>query len=75
MTRKEEFYMLAVVIGLVQGGIQALSRSYYARLIPPDKPAEFFDAVTSLVTSGTAPIDAVTPMDEDLEAVFRYLTQ
>jgi len=42
MTRKEEFYVLAVVIGLVQGGIQALSRSYYARLIPPDKPAEFF---------------------------------
>jgi UMF1 family MFS transporter len=42
MTRKEEFYVLAVVIGLVQGGIQALSRSYYARLIPADKPAEFF---------------------------------
>ena len=42
MTRKEEFYVLAAVIGLVQGGIQALSRSYYARLIPPDKPAEFF---------------------------------
>lgn len=42
MTRKEEFYGLAVVIGLVQGGIQALSRSYYSRLIPADKPAEFF---------------------------------
>ncbi|WP_054702837.1 MFS transporter, partial [Desulfosarcina cetonica] len=42
MTRKEEFYILAVVIGLVQGGIQALSRSYYARLIPADKPAEFY---------------------------------
>jgi UMF1 family MFS transporter len=42
MTRKEEFYVLAIVIGLVQGGIQALSRSYYARLIPADKPAEFF---------------------------------
>jgi MFS transporter, UMF1 family len=37
-----EFYMLAVTIGLVQGGIQALSRSYYARLIPVDKSAEFF---------------------------------
>ncbi len=42
MTRKEEFYVLAIVIGLVQGGIQALSRSYYARLIPADKPAEFY---------------------------------
>lgn len=37
-----EFYMLAIAIGLVQGGIQALSRSYYVRLIPKDKPAEFF---------------------------------
>lgn len=42
MTRKEEFYVLAAAIGLVQGGIQALSRSYYSRLIPADKPAEFF---------------------------------
>ncbi|BBO68317.1 putative MFS-type transporter YxiO [Desulfosarcina alkanivorans] len=42
MTRKEEFYVLAAVIGLVQGGIQALSRSYYSRLIPADKPAEFY---------------------------------
>ncbi len=42
MTRKEEFYVLAVAVGLVQGGIQALSRSYYSRLIPADKPAEFF---------------------------------
>jgi len=37
-----EFYMLAIVVGLVQGGIQALSRSYYAKIIPLDKPAEYF---------------------------------
>jgi UMF1 family MFS transporter len=37
-----EFYGLAVAVGLVQGGVQALSRSLYARLIPPDKSAEFF---------------------------------
>jgi UMF1 family MFS transporter len=37
-----EFYMLAVAIGLVQGGIQALSRALYARLIPRDQSAEFF---------------------------------
>lgn len=36
------FYVLAVMIGLVQGGIQALSRSYFARLIPEDKSAEYF---------------------------------
>jgi len=37
-----EFYGLAVVVGLVQGGVQALSRSLYARLIPADKAGEFF---------------------------------
>jgi UMF1 family MFS transporter len=37
-----EFYALAVVIGLVQGGVQALSRALFARLVPPDKAAEFF---------------------------------
>ncbi len=37
-----EFYLLAVAIGLVQGGIQALSRALYARLIPRDQAAEFF---------------------------------
>jgi len=42
MTRKDEFYLLAVLIGLVQGGIQALSRSYYARLIPKNRTAEFY---------------------------------
>ena len=42
MTQKMEFYILAIVIGLVQGGIQALSRSYYSRLIPKDKAAEYY---------------------------------
>ena len=42
MTRKWEFYALAVFIGCVQGGIQALSRSYYSRLIPKEQSAEFY---------------------------------
>jgi UMF1 family MFS transporter len=37
-----DFYLLAFIIGLVQGGIQSLSRSYYGRLVPPDKSSEFF---------------------------------
>ena len=37
-----DFYVLAVVIGLVQGGIQSLSRSYYGRLVPEGKSSEFF---------------------------------
>lgn len=37
-----EFYVLAVLIALVQGGVQALSRSLYAHLIPKERAAEFF---------------------------------
>jgi len=37
-----EFYALSICVGLVQGGVQALSRSLYSRLIPRDKAAEFF---------------------------------
>jgi UMF1 family MFS transporter len=37
-----EFYLIAIVIGLVQGGVQALSRAFYARLVPSEAAAEFF---------------------------------
>jgi len=37
-----EFFALAAVIGVVQGGIQALSRSYYARLVTPQDSAQYF---------------------------------
>ena len=42
METRNGFYFLAVIIGLVQGGIQSLSRSFYARIIPVDKAAEYF---------------------------------
>jgi UMF1 family MFS transporter len=42
MNSTNEFYLLAVVIGLVQGGVQALSRSFYSRIIPVHRAAEFF---------------------------------
>jgi UMF1 family MFS transporter len=42
MDSVEEFYALAIIIGLVQGGIQSLSRSLYARIIPKSQSAEFF---------------------------------
>ncbi len=37
-----QFYAMAAIIGLVQGGVQSLSRSYFARLIPENKSGEFF---------------------------------
>jgi len=42
MSETYEFYILAVMIALVQGGIQALSRSYYSKMIPKKYAAEFF---------------------------------
>ena len=42
METSRDFYLLAAAIGLVMGGIQALSRSLYARLIPVEQSAEFF---------------------------------
>lgn len=37
-----DFWILAMVVGCVQGGVQALSRSYYAKLIPKESSNEFF---------------------------------
>lgn len=42
MVEVRQFYIMAIVIGCVQGGVQGLSRSLYAALIPPDAPGEFF---------------------------------
>ncbi len=42
MTSVLEFYLLAAVVGLVQGGVQAVSRSLYARFVPAAQSGEFF---------------------------------
>ena len=42
MSERVHFFALAALIGLFQGGIQALSRSLYARLVPKNMEAEFF---------------------------------
>lgn len=42
MDSVREFFIMAVVIGLVQGGVQSLSRSYFARFIPAEKSGEYF---------------------------------
>ncbi len=37
-----QFYAMAAAIALVQGGVQALSRSYFARMVPPERSGEWF---------------------------------
>ena len=42
LDKQWEFWLLAVCVGLFQGGIQALSRSHFAQIIPPDNSGEYF---------------------------------
>jgi UMF1 family MFS transporter len=42
MSTATHFYLLAILVGLVQGGTQALSRSLFASMIPRSKSSEFF---------------------------------
>ncbi len=42
LDKQWEFWLLAVLVGMFQGAIQALSRSYFAKIIPPEKSGEYF---------------------------------
>jgi UMF1 family MFS transporter len=42
MTETWQFWLLAAAVATVQGGTQALSRSLYSTLVPPDQSSEFF---------------------------------
>lgn len=42
MNSQLHFWILAVLVGMFQGGIQSLSRSYYAKIIPSEKSGEYF---------------------------------
>ena len=42
LTKPVHFIFFACLSGLAQGGIQALSRSYFGKLIPPEEAAEYF---------------------------------
>ena len=37
-----DFWVLAIMVGTSQGGLQALSRSYFGKIIPKDSGSEFF---------------------------------
>lgn len=65
----QQFYVMAIVIGTVQGGVQGLSRSLYASLIPPEQPGEFFgfyNMVTKLAhTLGPALVAVAATLSDD----------
>ncbi len=64
-----EFWCLAIMVGLFQGGIQALSRSYFGRIIPKEKSNEyygFFDIFGRYASvMGTLLVSAVTSLTGD----------
>ena len=42
LTQQWQFWVLAFVVGMFQGGVQALSRSHFAKIIPQEKSGEYF---------------------------------
>ena len=42
LTQQWQFWVLAVLVGMFQGGVQALSRSHFAKIIPAEKSGEYF---------------------------------
>ncbi len=42
MTSQWQFWVLAVCVGMFQGGVQALSRSHFTKIIPAEKSGEYF---------------------------------
>lgn len=42
ITQQWQFWVLAVLVGMFQGGIQSLSRSYFTKIIPSQKSGEYF---------------------------------
>lgn len=64
-----EFWILAVVVGMFQGGIQALSRSYFGKLVPKEQSNEyygFFDIFGRYASVlGTLLVSVVTSLTGD----------
>lgn len=72
LDKQWEFWVLAVAVGMFQGAVQALSRSYFARIIPPEKSGEFFGIYDicgkGASFMGTALIAIITQLTDNASA-------
>jgi len=62
MRTETHFIILAALTGLAQGGIQALSRSYFGKLIPPEESTEYFgfyNVVSRFAVAGPAVVGLI----------------
>ena len=70
LTTQTQFWILAVLVGMFQGGIQALSRSYFTKIISPEQSGEYFGLLdicgkgASFV--GTTIVSAVSQLTGDV---------
>lgn len=64
LTNQGQFFTLAVFVGMFQGGIQALSRSYFTKIIPAKQAGEYFGLMDicgkGAAFMGTALVSAVS---------------
>jgi UMF1 family MFS transporter len=70
LSTQAQFFMLAVFVGMFQGGIQALSRSYYNKIIPPNQTGEYFGLMDicgkGASFMGTAVVSVVSQLTGDV---------
>lgn len=70
LSNQVQFFTLAVLVGMFQGGIQALSRSYFTKIIPAEKAGEYFGLMDICGKGasflGTAVVSAVSQMTGSL---------
>lgn len=70
LSNQVQFFMLAVLVGMFQGGIQALSRSYFNKIIPHEKAGEYFGLMDicgkGAAFLGTAVVSGVSQLTRSL---------
>lgn len=72
LTNQVQFWILAIFVGMFQGGIQALSRSYFTKIIPASQSGEFFGLMDicgkGAAFMGTTIVSAVSQMTGSMNA-------
>ena len=72
LTNQVQFFILAIFVGMFQGGIQPLSRSYFTKIIPASQSGEFFGLMDicgkGAAFMGTAVVSAVSQITCSMNA-------
>lgn len=70
LATQTQFWILAVLVGMFQGGIQALSRSYFTKIIPSEQSGEYFGLLDicgkGAAFIGTALVSLVSQLTGDI---------